>query len=143
VARGSDGEPLPIDLSVSASTRSAVYALEASSANPAYTQAFLDALISVYLEYKKEAVKLVSGEYLNSITELVQRAQRDLTAEQEVLNAFQRSNNLATLPETVNVEGNYLASLKPDFPNFSSKPGSWTPRLRISFPRTQPRLLPP
>ena len=81
--RGDDGEPLPIDLRVSASPKSAVYTLEARSAHPAYTQAYLDALMDVYLEYKKESRKLVSGESLNSITELVQRAQRDLTAEQD------------------------------------------------------------
>ena len=118
VARGSDGEPLPIELSVAASAKSAVYTLEARSAHPAYTQAFLDALMGAYLEYKKEAVKMVSGESLNSITELVQRAQRDLSSEQAVLTAFQRSNNLATLQEEANVAGAYLARLKTQLSDF-------------------------
>jgi hypothetical protein len=42
-----DGNPLPVDIQVFSSPKSSVYTVEARSANPAFTSAYLDALMAV------------------------------------------------------------------------------------------------
>ena len=86
--------------------------VEASSSNPAYTQAYLDSLMNEYLEYKKNIRKVVSGDTLASISEQVLRLERDLKADQDALTTFEQTNNLAILQEEGAIAGGYLARLK-------------------------------
>jgi succinoglycan biosynthesis transport protein ExoP len=112
IPRGDDGNPLPVQIKVSQSSKSAVFVLEASGSHAAYTQAYLDALMAVYLEYKKNVRQEVSGDTLASISEQVQKAERDLKFEQDALMIFQRTNNLAIIEEEGRIAGGYLARLK-------------------------------
>jgi capsular exopolysaccharide synthesis family protein len=107
-----DGEPMLVDIRVVGASKSSVFRLEASSADAAYTRAYLDALMNVYLEYKRNVRKVVSGDTLASITEQVQRAERDLKDAQDILAAFQRTNNFAILEEEGRTSGGYLARLR-------------------------------
>lgn len=109
---GKDGQPLPANVSVKGSSKSSVFLIEATSSRAAYAQAYLDALMNVYLEYKKNIRKVVSGDTLASISEQVQRAERDLKTEQDILSTFQRTNNLAILEEEGRTSGGYLARLR-------------------------------
>lgn len=109
---GKDGEPLPVSIRVSASAKSSVFVLEATGSQAAYIQAYLDALMDAYLDYKKNVRQLVSGGTLASITEQVQKAERDLRNEQDILTVFGRTNNLAILQEEATVAGGYLTRLK-------------------------------
>ncbi len=112
VPRGKDGEPLEVKLAVKLAPKSSVIVVEASSSDPAYTQAYLDSLMNEFLEYKKNVRKVVSGDTLASISEQVLRLERDLKADQDALTTFEQSNNLAILQEEGTVAGGYLARLK-------------------------------
>ena len=107
-----DGKPLGVKLKVTQAPKSSIFVVEAGSANPAYSQAYLDSLMDQYLEYKKNIRKVVSGDTLASISEQVQRMERDLKADQDALTTFQQSNNLAILQEEGTIAGGYLARLK-------------------------------
>jgi polysaccharide biosynthesis transport protein len=107
-----EGEPLPVAIHVSGSAKSAVFAIQARSANPQYTRAYLNAIMAAYLDYKKNVRQEVSGDTLASISEQMQRWERDLNAEQNALLAFERTNNLALLREEATITGSYLAKLK-------------------------------
>lgn len=109
---GKNGQPLSVAVRVAQASHSSVYLLEATSASSAYAQAYLDALMYVYLEYKKNIRKEVSGETLASISEQVQRTERDLKTEQDILMVFQRTNNLAILQQEGATAGGYLTTLK-------------------------------
>jgi len=115
---GKDREPLPVTIRVAGGTKSSVFTLEATASQAAYTQAYLDALMEVYLEYKKNIRKVVSGDTLASITEEAERRERDLNAEREALLAFQRTNNMAILQQEGTVAGGYLATLKTQLSDF-------------------------
>ena len=78
VPLGKDGQPLPVHVRVTGSAKSSVFMLEATSSHAAYTQDYLDALMNVYLEYKRNIRKLVSGDTLASITAQVQRQEQEL-----------------------------------------------------------------
>lgn len=112
VPKNKDGEPLEVKVRVLPAPRSSVFAVEASSPHPAFTSAYLDALINEYLEYKRNVRKVVSGGTLASISEQVLRLERDLKADQEALTEFQRTNNLGILEQEGNIAGSYLARLK-------------------------------
>jgi polysaccharide biosynthesis transport protein len=112
VPLGKDGEALPVLVRVAGSAKSSVFLLQATSSDQAYTQAYLDALMNVYLEYKRNIRRVVSGDTLASITAQVQRQEQKLKEEQDVLMAFQRTNNFGILQQEGAIAGGYLATLK-------------------------------
>jgi polysaccharide biosynthesis transport protein len=112
IVLGNDGEPLPVDIQVSGKAKSSVFIIQATSANPLYTQTYLNAIMQAYLDYKKNARQQVSGDTLASISDQMQRWERDLNTEQDELLAFERTNNLAILQEEATVAGSYLTKLK-------------------------------
>lgn len=107
-----EGKPLEVSIRVNAVPKSSVYLLEANSSEAGFTQLYLDALMGVYLDYKRNVRKEVSGITLASITEQVQATERDLKAEQDKLMQFQRTNNMAILQQEGAVKGAYLTTLK-------------------------------
>jgi capsular exopolysaccharide synthesis family protein len=114
VPLGKDGRPMKVKITVNQAPRSTIFTVQAVSANPAYSQSYLDALLNEYLEYKKNVRKTVSGGTLASITEQVERMERDLKDQQADLTSFERTNNLAILQEEGTVAGGYLAKLQTD-----------------------------
>jgi succinoglycan biosynthesis transport protein ExoP len=112
IPRGKDGLPLELLFSFKEAPKSAVFVITASSADPAFSRNFLDALMSEYLEYKKTVRKLVSGETAASISTQVVSRERDLRDAQDALTTFERTNNLAILQEEGTLAGGYLAKLQ-------------------------------
>lgn len=112
VPLGKDGFPVEIKLAFKEAPKSTVFVITASSADPAFSQNFLDALMNGYLEYKKTVRKLVSGDTAASISAQVESLERDLKSDQEALSAFQRTNNLAILQEEGTIAGGYLEKLQ-------------------------------
>lgn len=94
---GKDGEPPPVVVHVSETHGSAVVTIAATGSDAAYIQVYLDSLLNTYLDYRRNIRKVVSGETLASITEQVQRAERDVEAERKTLQAFTQTNNLEVI----------------------------------------------
>src|ERR1035438_5961684 len=104
--------PLPVTVRMSQSTKSAVFILEATGPQPAYTQAYLNALIQAYLEYKAETRKQISGDTLASIDEQMKLAGQELKKQQGFLTEYEKTKNLAILQQEGTVAGGYLTTLK-------------------------------
>ncbi len=113
-----NGEPLQVDIQVFTSPKSSVYTVEGSSANPAFTPLYLNSLMKQYLEYRKNIRREVSGDTLASISEQVQRLERDMKIGQAALTEYQRSNNFAVLQEESTIEAAYLAKLKTELSDY-------------------------
>ena len=109
---GKDGLPLQVTLSFKEAPKSTVFVITASSADAAFSQNFLNALMTDYLEYKKTVRKLVSGDTAASISAQVEALERELKAAQDALTLFQRTNNLAILQEEGTIAGGYLEKLQ-------------------------------
>jgi len=112
------GDPLTVSIEVGSTPKSSVYMIQASSANPAFTPHYLNALMEQYLEYRKNIRSRVSSGTLASISEQVQRLERDMKVGQEALNEYQRSNNLTVLQEESAQEAAYLAKLKTELSDY-------------------------
>ena len=113
-----NGDPLTVSIEVGSTPKSSVYMIQASSANPAFTPHYLNALMEQYLEYRKNIRSRVSSGTLASISEQVQRLERDMKVGQTALNEYQRSNNLAVLQEEGAQEAAYLAKLKTELSDY-------------------------
>jgi len=118
IVNGDDGQPLPVDIQVFDSPKSSVYTIDARSRNPAFTTAYLNALLSQYLEYRKNSRKEVSGDTLSSIAEQVGKVERDLKADQAVLADYERTNNFAVLQQESTIAGAHLAKLKTELSDY-------------------------
>lgn len=103
--------PCPIELSVRQAPKSSMFIMSAKGEEPAYTQAYLDALIDEYLNYKKQVRAGTSDETLSSLSEQVYQHEKDLKAEQEKFTQYKRENNLAVLQQQGAAAGAYLAKL--------------------------------
>ncbi len=113
-----NGDPLSVQIEVSSTPKSSVYVIQSSSANPAFTPNYLNALMEQYLEYRKNIRSRVSSGTLASISEQVQRLERDMKLGQEALNEYERSNNLTVLVEESSQEASYLAKLKTELSDY-------------------------
>lgn len=107
--------PLPVNVRFIGGTNSSIFTIEASGANPAYTQAYLNALINSCLQLKKDARKEISGESLAAIEEMVLRLERDLKTEQDCLYSFQRTNHSEMLQLQAKVAVEYLGRLETQY----------------------------
>jgi len=112
------GNWIPVDIQVYSSSKSSIYQVEARSINPAFTSEYLEALMQTYLEYRKNSRREVSEGTLSSISEQVQRLERDMKAGQDTLNEYEKSNNFAVLQEENAVEASYLAKMRTDLSDY-------------------------
>ena len=107
-----EGKVLPVKLNVGQAPKSSVFIVETTCSDPAFTRAFLNALIDEYLTYKKNIRQTVSGDTLASISEQLLRLERELKISQEAFGAFQKTNNLTLLREEGAAMGGYLTRLR-------------------------------
>ena len=112
IVKDENGNPIPVEIQVFASPGSSIYVVQARSVNPGFTPAYLNALMAQYLEYRKNVKAEVSQSTLASISEQVQRYERDMKAAQAALTEYERTNNFATLQEEASIEANHLVKLK-------------------------------
>ncbi len=106
-----DGRMIHAKVSVTEVPKSTILAVEAASTDGAFSQAYLNALLDAYLDFKRNLRKSVSDYTLSSISDQVLRLERELKNEQDKLTAYEQTNNLAILQEEGNVSGAYLAKL--------------------------------
>jgi len=112
IPKGKNGQPGEVTVRLSQAPPSSVFLLEASGTQPAYTQAYLNALMMVYLNYKKNIHLEISGESLAAVSEHLQRAERELKDAQDSLTAYETTNCVTILQEERTIGGNYLARLQ-------------------------------
>lgn len=104
---------LPFKLKVhSNAAKSTVLELKAVGEHRAATQAFLNAVMEAYLDFKRQARAKTSGNSLVSITEQIRELEQHLREQQVKIDAFQRSNNVAYLTEQETDAGSQLAKLE-------------------------------
>jgi Mrp family chromosome partitioning ATPase/uncharacterized protein involved in exopolysaccharide biosynthesis len=92
--------------------KSTVFEVVAVGPEPAYTQAFLEALMNEYLSYKRNVHKEIAGGTEASISKEVNDFETEMRDKERALSLFKSTNDLAVLGEEAKGAGSYLASLK-------------------------------
>lgn len=103
--------PVPVKVTVGVTPKTTVFNLRAVGSDPAYVQAYLDAVMEEFINLKKEMRTRSSDVTLAGITEEVARLERELKQYEDELLQFQATNSIVFLQEQGNVAGNYLAQL--------------------------------
>ena len=103
--------PVPVKVTVGVTPKTTIFNLRAVGSDPAYVQAYLDAVMEEFINLKKEMRTRSSDVTLAGITEEVARLEKELKQYEEELLQFQATNSIVFLQEQGNLAGNYLAQL--------------------------------
>lgn len=106
-----DTNALPPQVTVSQPRKTSVLLLQAHGSNAAYLEAYLNAVIDEYLNYRREFRSSSSANTLTSMGEQIARQDKALKEEQDKLLDFQKTNSAAVLQEESVSSGNYVAKL--------------------------------
>ena len=107
--------PSPVDITVVQKPRTSVFDLQAIGRSAEYTQAFLNALMQKYLDFKKGMREDQGHNVSTAITEQLIQVEKDLrNAEDEMLD-FQKQNNIGFIQEEGNSAAAYLVRLNQQF----------------------------
>jgi polysaccharide biosynthesis transport protein len=101
----------PVALKVAVSPKTTIFILQATGADPEYTQAFLQACMEEYIELKKEMRTQTSDTTVAGLSEEVVRLEKDLRKAEDDLLAFQSTNTVVLSQDQGNSAANYLAAL--------------------------------
>ncbi|MGO8764085.1 MAG: polysaccharide biosynthesis tyrosine autokinase [Limisphaerales bacterium] len=107
-----NGNPIPVQINVYQQPKADVFAIQAISANPGFTPVYLNALMSAYLDFKKNVRKEVSGNTLAEISAQVTQLEQQMNSDQTVLAEYEKTNDFVVLEQENQVAGSYLAKLK-------------------------------
>jgi len=89
-----DLPPQHVTLKVLIIPKTTIFVLQATGEDREYTQAFLDALMVEFVNYKNEMRARTSGQTLQGLTEEVIRIEKDLNAAEAELAAFRGTNSV-------------------------------------------------
>ncbi|HEY4283771.1 MAG TPA: polysaccharide biosynthesis tyrosine autokinase [Chthoniobacterales bacterium] len=107
--------PVKVDLTVVQKPRTSIFELSAIGATPEYTQAYLNAVMQKYLDFKKGRREEQGHTVISGITEQLIQTEKDLrTAEDEMLE-FQKQNNIGFIQEEGNSAAAYLVRLNREY----------------------------
>ena len=107
--------PIRVDLTVVQKPRTSIFELAAIGAAPEYTQAYLNAVMQKYLDFKKGRREEQGHTVISGITEQLIQTEKDFrTAEDEMLE-FQKQNNIGFLREEGNSAAAYLVRLNREY----------------------------
>src|SRR6266850_3784816 len=108
-------QPVPVEIFVLQKPRTSIFELSATGSAPEYTQAYLNAVMQKYVDFKK-GMREDQGKFvITGITEQLIQTEKDLrTAEDEMLE-FQKQNNIGFIQEEGNSAAAYLVRLNRDY----------------------------
>src|SRR5437667_2265760 len=102
---------VPVEITVTQKPRTSIFDLQAIGRIPDYTQAYLNAVMQKYLDFKKGMREGQGQTVITGITEQLIQTEKDLrTAEDEMLD-FQKQNNIGFIQEEGNSAAAYLVKL--------------------------------
>ena len=108
-------QPVLVDITVSQKPRTSIFDLQAIGSAPEYTQAYLDAVMQKYLDFKKGMKEEQGSNVTTAITEQLIQTEKDLrNAEDEMLD-FQKENNIGFIQEEGNSAAQYLVRLNQQY----------------------------
>ena len=104
--------PDELKLQVGQQPKASIFILGVTSDDPAYSQAYLNAIMDEYISVKREMRTTNSETTLSAITDELKNLEKSLQTEEAELLAFRKDNNLGYLQEEGNGAGSYLAALE-------------------------------
>lgn len=111
----------PVDLLIVQRPRTSIFELQAVGRSPEYTQAYLNAIMQKYLEFKKGVREGQGQTVITGITEQLIQTEKDLRAAEDEMLEFQKQNNIGFIQEEGNSAAAYLVKLNRDYAAFKTE----------------------
>ncbi len=108
-------QPVKVDIFVVQKPRTSIFDLSAIGSTPEYTQAYLNAVMQKYLDFKKGMRQEQGSNVTTAITDQLIQTEKDLRAGEDEMIEFQKQNNIASIQEEGNSAAQYLAKLNRDY----------------------------
>ena len=108
-------QPVPVDINVVQRPRTSIFELSAIGRTPDYTQAYLNAAMQKYLDFKKGMREDQGHNVTTAITEQLIQTEKDLRNGEDEMLEFQKENNIGFLQEEGNSAAAYLVRLNQQY----------------------------
>src|ERR671930_470100 len=108
-------QPVSVEITVAQKPRTSIFDLQAIGRTPDYTQAYLNAVMQKYLDFRRGMREGQTNVFTTGITEQLIQVERDLRASEDEMLEFQKQNNIGFIQEEGNSAAQYLVKLNQDF----------------------------
>src|SRR3954452_2674877 len=113
--------PVKVDLTVTQKPRTSIFELSAIGATPEYTQAYLNAVMQKYLDFKKGMRSEQGHTVISGITEQLIQTEKDLRSAEDEMLDFQKQNNIGFIQEEGNSAAAFLVKLNRDYASLKTE----------------------
>ncbi len=107
--------PVPVEINVLQRPRTSIFELQALGSSPDYTQAYLNAVMQKYLDFKKGMRQDQTHNFTTGVTEQLIQVEKDMRAAEDEMLDFQKQNNIGFIQEEGNSAAQYLVKLNQDY----------------------------
>ena len=108
-------QPVPVEIFVVQRSRTSIFELSAIGSSPDYTQAYLNAVMQKYLDFKKGLREGRGHEVTTGITEQLIQVEKDLRNSEDEMLDFQKQNNIGFIQEDSTSAAAYLVKLNQQY----------------------------
>jgi len=108
-------QPVLVDVTVTQKPRTSIFDLQAIGTTPEYTQAYLNALMQKYVDFKKRMRENQGDTVTTAITEQLIGVEKDLRNAEDEIVEFQKQNNIGFIQEEGNSAAQYLVRLNQQY----------------------------
>src|SRR5467141_1530764 len=108
-------QPVPVEITVLQKPRTSIFDLAAVGSAPEYTQAYLNAVMQKYLDFKRGMREDQGHNVTTAITEQLIQVEKDLRNGEDEMLEFQKQNNIGFIQEQGNSAAQYLVKLNQQY----------------------------
>lgn len=116
-----DWMPVPVSLGISKQASTSFVLIQATGAEPLYTQAYLDAVMQEYMALNKEMRAEKSDSMTSALRNQMILLDKETTADQDELLSFQKASNIGFLKGQGNSAGTFLAEKEAELADLKAK----------------------
>ncbi len=114
-------QPIPVDITVTQKPRTSIFDLQGIGSTPDYTQAYLNAVMQKYLDFKKGMREDQGHNVTTAITEQLIQVEKDLRSGEDEMLEFQKQNNIGFIQEEGNSAAAYLVKLNQQYASLKTE----------------------
>ena len=114
-------QPVPVEITVVQKPRTSIFDLQAIGSTAEYTQAYLNAVMQKYLDFKKGMREDQGHNVTTAITEQLISVEKDLRTGEDEMLEFQKQNNIGFIQEEGNSAAAYLVRLNQQFASLKTE----------------------
>jgi polysaccharide biosynthesis transport protein len=114
-------QPVLVEITVAQKPRTSIFDLQAIGSTAEYTQAYLNALMQKYLDFKKGMREDQGHNVTTAITEQLISVEKDLRNGEDEMLEFQKQNNIGFIQEEGNSAAAYLVRLNQQFASLKTE----------------------